>query len=140
MAAFNVVRFRVRPGYERQFVETHRELQPRFEGFLRGNLVDTGEGTFCMIGEWRDMASLVAARPEMISVLDALRHMLEDLSEELGATDPVSGTSVLSFPETVPAPKAKTRKKAEKKPKKKKKKTKSKEKKKKKKKKGKNKK
>lgn len=97
MTAFNVVRLRVKPGYEQRFIDTHRKVRPEFEGFVRGNLIRTGERTFCMVGEWRDMNSLVAARPEMIAVLDALREMLEDLGEELGLTDPVSGESVYSF-------------------------------------------
>ena len=34
------------------------------------------------------------AMPEMISLLDSTRHLLEELSPELGVTDPVSGTVV----------------------------------------------
>ena len=91
MAAFNVVRFRVRPGLEQRFIETHLRVQPAFKGFLGGNLIKTGDQTFCLIGEWRSMKSLEAARPEMIAVLDAVRDMLEDLGGGLGVTDPVSG-------------------------------------------------
>jgi hypothetical protein len=91
MAAFNVVRFRVRPGGEQQFIEAHRQLQPEFEGFLGGSLVNAGDRTFCMIGEWRDFQSIVDARPLMISFLDQFRHLLEDLGGGLGVTDPVSG-------------------------------------------------
>ena len=32
--------------------------------------------------------------PEMISLLDRSRHLLEELSSELGVTDPVSGSVV----------------------------------------------
>ncbi len=91
MAAFNVVRFRVRPGSEQQFIEAHRQLQPEFEGFLGGSLVNAGDRTFCMIGEWQDFQSIVDARPLMISFLDSMRHLLEDLGGGLGVTDPVSG-------------------------------------------------
>ena len=36
----------------------------------------------------------IAARPQMIGLLDSIRHLLEELSPELGVTDPVSGTVV----------------------------------------------
>jgi quinol monooxygenase YgiN len=91
MAAINIVRFRVRPGSEQQFIEEHQRLRPEFEGFLGGSLVRTGDNTFCMVGEWEDFQSIVDARPLMISFLDNMRHMLEDLGNGLGVTDPVSG-------------------------------------------------
>ena len=92
MAAFNVVRFRVVPGGEQQFIEAHeRLLEPGFEGFLGGSLVRTGDRSFCMIGEWRDFQDIVDARPLMIGFLDSVRHLLEDLGGGLGVTDPVSG-------------------------------------------------
>lgn len=91
MAAFNIVRFKVKPGFEQQFIDKHRAVRPEFKGFVGGNLVRTGDRTFCIVGEWRNMNSLVSARPLMISLLDEMRHMLEDLGGELGLTDPVSG-------------------------------------------------
>ena len=94
MTAFNAVRMRVKPGHEQQFIDAHRQIRHGFKGFIRGNLVRTGEQTFCMIGEWRNFQSLVAARPQMIALLDELRNMLEDLGGGLGATDPVSGQTV----------------------------------------------
>jgi len=95
MAAINVVRFRVRPGSEQQFIDAHRQLQPEFEGFLGGSLVNAGNQTFCLIGEWRDFQSIVDARPLMISFLDQMRHLLDDLGGGLGVTDPVSGEVAL---------------------------------------------
>jgi hypothetical protein len=91
MAAFNVVRFRVIPGGEQQFIEAHEQMGPQFEGFLGGSLVKTGDRTYCMIGEWDDFDSIVDARPMMIGFLDSVRHLLEDLGGGLGVTDPVSG-------------------------------------------------
>lgn len=98
MAAINIVRFRVRPGSEQQFIEEHQRLRPEFEGFLGGSLVRTGDQSFCMIGEWEDFQSIVDARPLMISFLDNVRHMLEDLGGGLGVTDPVSGEVALRLP------------------------------------------
>jgi len=97
MTAFNVVRFRVKPGSEQRFVDEHRKLRPGFKGFLGGSLIKTGEQTFCMIGEWRNFQSIVAARPQMIALLDGMREMLEDLGGGLGVTDPVSGDAVLKL-------------------------------------------
>ena len=97
MTTFNIVRFRVKPGYEQAFVDVHRDLRPAFEGFLGGNLIRTGNQTFCMIGEWENFTNLETARPGLIAFLDGFRHMLEDLGGELGVTDPVSGQSVASL-------------------------------------------
>jgi len=97
MTAFNVVRFRVKPGNEQRFIDEHRKLRPGFKGFLGGSLIKTGEQTFCMIGEWRNFQSIAAARPQMIALLDGMREMLEDLGGGLGVTDPVSGEAVVKL-------------------------------------------
>lgn len=97
MSAFNVVRFRVKPGQEQQFIELHRKAKRKFDGFQRGTLVRTGDRTFCLIGEWRSMQDLANARPQMIGFLDEMRGLLEDLGGGLGVTDPVSGESVLEL-------------------------------------------
>ena len=94
MTAFNIVRFRVKPGNEQRFIDEHRAARAAFKGFLGGNLVRTGDQTFCMVGEWRSFESLAAARPEMIALLDRFRDLLEDLGGGLGVTDPVSGEVV----------------------------------------------
>jgi hypothetical protein len=97
MAAFNVVRFRVKPGREKDFVQKHRDMHPEFSGFRRGALVKTGERAFFFIGEWDAMSNLVDARPQMVSLLDGFRDMLEDLGGDLGLTDPVSGEVVVEL-------------------------------------------
>src|SRR5262252_677103 len=94
MTAFNVVRFKVKPGSEQQFVDAHRKTRPAFKGFLGGSLIKTGDNTFCLVGEWRTFQNIVNARPPMIAMLDGMRTMLEDLGSGLGVTDPVSGQSV----------------------------------------------
>jgi hypothetical protein len=108
MTAFNVVRFKVKPGNEQQFVDAHRKLRPAFKGFLGGNLIKTGDQTFCFVGEWRTFQNIATARPQMIAFLDGFRDMLEDLGSGLGVTDPVSGQAVAKLA----APKAATKKKA----------------------------
>jgi len=97
MIAFNIVRFKVKPGREGAFVEAHRRADPTFKGFLRGALVKTGDRAYCMIGEWDSFDSIAAARPQMINLLDTLRADLEDLGGGLGVTDPVSGEVVVEM-------------------------------------------
>lgn len=97
MNAFNVVRFRVKPGRENQFVEEHRKMNADFPGLRRAALVKTGERTYCFVAEWDDMASIVGAREGMIAVLDRFRDALEDLGGGLGVTDPVSGEVVVDL-------------------------------------------
>lgn len=113
MIAFNVVRFRVRPGMEEAFVARHRDAGRDMAGFRRGALVKTGDRTYCMIGEWGSMGDIVNARPTMIAMLDSFRDMLEDLGGGLGVTDPVSGEAVVEMSMPKPA-----RRKAKAKPKK----------------------
>lgn len=102
MTAYNVVRYRVKPGREQEFVDKHREMShQQLKGFQGGALVKTGERTYCLIGEWDTFESIVAARPQMIGILDTFRDMLEDLGGGLGVTDPVSGDAVVEFPAAV---------------------------------------
>jgi hypothetical protein len=49
------------------------------------------------IGEWESFDSIVSARAEMVSSLDRMRDLLEDLGAGLGVTDPVSGEVVLEM-------------------------------------------
>ena len=84
MTAFNIVRFRVKPGREDAFVEAHRRTDLAFKGFRRGALVKTGERMYCMLGEWDSFDSLAAARPAKIAVLDTLRAPLGALGGGLG--------------------------------------------------------
>lgn len=95
MSAFNVVRFRVKPGHEQRFLDVHRAMRPAFKGFIGASMIKTGDRTYCLVAEWRSFKSIVAARPTMIGMLDSTRDMLEDLGGGLGVTDPVSGEVVL---------------------------------------------
>ena len=97
MSAFNIVRFRAKPGHEQSFVDYHRNIKPDFKGFKRGVIVKTGDRTFCFVGEWASFQKIAAARPIMIGLLDGMRDMLEDLGNEIGVTDPVSGEVALEL-------------------------------------------
>jgi hypothetical protein len=95
--AFNVVRFRVKPGRENEFIDTQRKFSPDFVGFKRFTMIKTGDRTYCVMGEWDNYQNMVAARPKMIAMLDTFRDTLEDLGSGLGVTDPVSGEVVLEM-------------------------------------------
>ena len=97
MTAFNAVRFRVKPGREKDFIDAHRKSERNWPGLRRANLFKTGEDTFCVVAEWSDMDALAAARPHMVATLDTFRDTLEDLGGGLGVTDPVSGPVVLEL-------------------------------------------
>jgi hypothetical protein len=97
MTAFNVVRFRVKPGREEEFLNAHRNVQVDWPGLKKVNMIKSGDRSYCIIGEWADMTDLVAARQNMIATLDSFRDTLEDLGGDLGVTDPVSGPVVLEL-------------------------------------------
>jgi hypothetical protein len=97
MTAFNIVRFRVKPGREQEFLDAHKKAQVSWPGFKHANMVKTGDRTYCIIGEWIDMDSLSKARSNMIALLDSFRDTLEDLGGGLGVTDPASGPVVLEL-------------------------------------------
>ena len=96
MTAFNAVRFKVKPGRNQQFLDAHERIDREWQGLRHVNIIQTGDQTFCIIGEWDNMDSLAAARPQMIATLDTFRDMLEEQGEA-GVTDPVSGPVVLSL-------------------------------------------
>jgi hypothetical protein len=98
MTAFNVVRFRVKPGRDEDFLEFHRNAVADFAGYRGGVIIKTGDRSYCFVAGWDDFDSIVAARPQMIGMLDHVRDMLEDLGGGLGVTDPVSGETVVELP------------------------------------------
>ena len=97
MTAYNVVRFRVKPGREQEFLDAHRHLERDFPGLRGGGLIKTGDRSYCLVGEWDSMASIAAARPSMIANLDRFRDTLESLGPDVGVTDAVSGEVVIGL-------------------------------------------
>jgi hypothetical protein len=98
MTAWNVVRFRVKPGREEEFLAAHRAVdRGGFKGMRRFSMFKTGDNGYCVIGEWQSMKNLVDARPQMIGTLDTFRDCLEELGGGLGVTDPVSGEGVMEM-------------------------------------------
>ena len=98
MTAYNVVRFRVKPGMEAKFIELQRAAMGQsMPGAIDGALVKTGDRTYCFIGKWKTFDDIVKARAQMIASLDEVRDLLEDLGGGLGVTDPVSGEAVFEL-------------------------------------------
>ena len=76
MTAYNVVRMRVKPGRNEDYIEAHRAIdRDTFAGMRSVAIIQTGERDFCLIGEWDSMDAIVAARPKMIETLDRSREI-----------------------------------------------------------------
>ena len=89
----NVVRFKGKPGHESEFEALFSEVE-KLNGRLLHILAKTGENTYVGYGLWESQEHMQNAMPSMIDLLDSARHLLEELSPELGVTDPVSGSVV----------------------------------------------
>jgi quinol monooxygenase YgiN len=95
MTAFTVVRFRAKQGFAERFESTFGSLKREMPGLLRFVLVRKDDHNFFSVAEWESFDHIVKARPVMGANLDQMRDLLESFSEELGVTDPISGTAVL---------------------------------------------
>jgi hypothetical protein len=97
MTAFNAVRFRVKPGRDKEFLDAHKKVAANWLGLKRANIIKAADRSYCIIAEWTDVDALAKARPNMIATLDSFRDTLEDLGGGLGVTDPISGPVVLEL-------------------------------------------
>ena len=89
----NVVRFSVKSGKQTEFENLFSKTD-KWDGQLLHILARTGEQSYVGYGLWESEEHMKNAMPQMIALLDSARHLLEELSPELGVTDPVSGTVV----------------------------------------------
>ena len=92
----NVVRFIVKEGNENKFLEVFNTFVMQ-EGENYSILVNTGEREYVAVGAWESEDAMIYARPAMIDNLDQMRDLLEEISPELGVTDPRSGKIVLEW-------------------------------------------
>ncbi len=88
----NVVRYRLKPELVDKYFEKLAEFNS--EGLITKYVAKTGDNDYCFVGLWESEEAIAAARPKMISHLDQVRDFMEELSPELGVTDPVSGPIV----------------------------------------------
>ena len=92
----NVVRFLVKEGQQEAYESRFSEARP-WKGLLQHILAKTSERTYVGYGLWESEEAMVTAKPDMIALLDTARDLLEEISPELGVTDPVSGTVVFEL-------------------------------------------
>ena len=94
MSHMNIVKFHVKQDSVEEFLNIFKEatLSP---GQISAKLVQIDDNKFCSMGLWDSKDSMDKAMPDMIGFLDTIRHMLEEISEELGVTDPASGPLIM---------------------------------------------
>ena len=86
------VRFQAKKGQEDAFMEANLKFEiADYAGCLSHQCVNAGNGRFQSMVVWESEDALVQARPLLIRFLDTLRPMLDEISPELGVTDPISG-------------------------------------------------
>ena len=89
----STVRFLVKEGSGDEFIARHvanfhvAEVETSY-------IVKTGDRTFAFVAIFESEQHLINARPKMIESLNSVRDLLEEISPELGVTDPVSGPVV----------------------------------------------
>jgi len=94
----NVVRTKVKEGKKDEYMKKLKEFFNNIkgtEGLISMKQIQTGPNNMCIIGEWKDEQSIAKARDKMIAGLDSARSLLEEISPELGVTDPVSGPVIM---------------------------------------------
>ena len=94
MKSCNVVRYKVKPKHKDEFIQVMSKME-LMESNLSRKLIQTGDYQFCEIYEWETEEALASAMSNMIKFLDSFRHTLEEISPELGVTDPVSGPIIV---------------------------------------------
>ena len=94
---FQLGSFSVKPGRDQEFLDAHKNIGATWLGLMHANIIKTGDRSYCIIAEWKDMGACIAARPNMIATLNSFRDTLDDLGGGLGVTDPVAGEVVLAL-------------------------------------------
>ena len=84
----NVVRFKLKQDFVDNYFEVINKTD--FEGMTQRYIAKTGAYDYCFVGIWESAEAIAAQRPKMIAHLDEVRGFMEELSSELGVTDPVS--------------------------------------------------
>ena len=95
MAKFiSVVKFIVKEGEDSNFTDSMKKfVNP--EGVISRKVIKTGDRSYWSMVEWVNEESLANARQQMIAYLDTVRDLLEEISPELGVTDPASGPLII---------------------------------------------
>ena len=94
----NVVRSKVKEGKQDEYMKKLKEFFDNMkgtEGLISLKQIQTGPNNYCVIGEWKNEDAIAKARPKLIAGLDTVRSMLDEISPELGVTDPVAGPVIM---------------------------------------------
>jgi hypothetical protein len=82
MVAFNLVRARVLPDREAEFLQANDDPgQGVGDGLRCMSLVRTDEHSYVFVGEWDSLDALAAARPALGRWIEGMRPMLEAWSD-----------------------------------------------------------
>jgi len=93
--AMNIVRFKPKPGQKDAVIKAHAEIDiSTWPGCISMRMIDAGD-VLCGFGEWESMEHMQKAMPQMIALLDSFRDHLDEISSELGVTDPIRGDVVV---------------------------------------------
>ncbi len=84
----NIVRFKLKSDCVDKYFEVVDKTS--FELMTQRYIAKTGVYNYCFVGIWKSAEAIAAQRPAMIAHLDEVRGLMEELSPELGITDPVS--------------------------------------------------
>ena len=90
MKYMNVVKFKVKLDCVNDYIKALNN-QPSWKGNIESRAIQTGDSTFCIYGLWESKEAMETEMENMVDWLDTVRDMLEEISPELGVTDPVSG-------------------------------------------------
>ena len=94
----NIVRSKVKEDKKDEYMKKLQEFFNNMkgtDGLISMKQIQTGPNSMCIIGERKDEQSITKARDKMIAGLDTVRPLLEEISPELGVTDPVSGPVIM---------------------------------------------
>ena len=94
----NVVKIKVKEDKKDEHMKKLKEFFNNMkgtDGLISMKQIQTGPNNMCIIGEWKNEESIAKARDELIAGLDTVRPLLEEISPELGVTDPVAGLVIM---------------------------------------------
>ena len=94
----NAVRSKVKKDKKDEYMQKLQEFFNNMQGtdgLISMKQIQTDLNNMCIIGEWKDESSIAKARDKMIAGLNTVKPLLEEISPELGVTDPVAGPVIM---------------------------------------------
>jgi hypothetical protein len=61
---------------------------------LKQYMIHTGDRTFTWIGMFKSETAIAEVRPHLVEQLDKIRDLLEEISPEMGVSDPPFGSVI----------------------------------------------